>query len=92
MAESFWKIPDTSGIKVPLQLMREQAEQINEETRGALRGEIDQLALDTSIIFYFYLVAPTLNHYKVKVLEYAESSRVTLGSDFVIVVAATSAT
>jgi hypothetical protein len=40
MTESFWTIPDTTNLRTPVTILKEQAEAVTQATNGVLNGEI----------------------------------------------------
>jgi hypothetical protein len=70
MAESFWKIPDVTNVKVPLLTMKEQAAKLTDDTKGLLRGIVSTVARASGISIDLYVSVPTLNGYSVKIFEY----------------------
>jgi hypothetical protein len=75
MAESFWKIPDISDLKVPLVLMKEQANALARQTSGLLRGEVETLLHEDDVYIYLNVVVPSLNDYKVNILTYRQPAQ-----------------
>lgn len=72
MTESYWKIPqsDEARINVPLQVMKEQADLLTEQTSGLLQGLVSHTALGDTLRMTLSIRVPTLNRYNVELFEY----------------------
>ena len=69
MAESFWSIPETGGIRTPLVILREQARALTEATKGKLEGKLLRTTGDDRFVFSLDINVPSLNGYRYRVLQ-----------------------
>jgi hypothetical protein len=72
MAQSFWTIPGTSPTGVPLQLLKQQAEDLTIRTDGVLRGEVETTSHSETIYIAMFIRVPNLDGYQIKILEYQQ--------------------
>ena len=72
MADSFWAIPDVTQIRTPLSILREQASALTQETKGVLVGQAEAQPDGGRIRVVLDVVAPGLNDYRYRVLEYTQ--------------------
>ena len=72
--EDYWpSLPSTlfAGDPEPAQLLRSQADVLSKKTKGVVRGEVTNTALEGTIYYSLYLGAPALGDYQVKILDIA---------------------
>lgn len=75
MAESFWKIPEVKALGVPLQVLKEQAEKLTEQSDGLLRGEVLTFDHGEEIYTVLSIRVPNLNNYKIEIITYRQPLR-----------------
>lgn len=67
--EDLWgDMPDVETLKTPLLILKEQAELLQEKTKGMLVGQIVASQNGQNFTYTFSIVAPTLNNYTYRVL------------------------
>jgi hypothetical protein len=68
MVESFWAIPDSTTLRTPLSILREQAAALTEQTKGVIVGSVETRASNGSLDVILNLVVPALNDYRYRIL------------------------
>jgi hypothetical protein len=80
MAESFWKIPDVENLRVPAQIMKEQAAELSQLTDGILRGKFDTMQFADTLTLTFGVIAPRLDNYMVELFRYEQPIQIYPGA------------
>lgn len=74
--DSFWDDIDFSSTeKFPIELLKYQAAQIEINTKGLLKGEVETTINEEVIYNTLYIVAPSLNNYRYALLKIASTSK-----------------
>jgi hypothetical protein len=71
MTESFWNIP-TPPRRTPLSILREQANNLTQSTKGVLRGEVTIRSGSDRISMFLSITVPALANYRFSVLHYEQ--------------------
>jgi hypothetical protein len=72
MVESFWAIPDSTTLRTPASILREQAAALTEQTKGVIVGSVDTRAEAGKLYVILNLTVPALNDYRYRVLTYEQ--------------------
>ena len=80
MSESLWVIPDVSTVKTPLSILREQANQLTQQTGGLLRGDVAARPWNGSFSLSLRIIVPALENYMVELLTYDQPLKLYPGS------------
>ena len=77
MSESFWSLPDVTGVKTPHAILREQAEALTKQTNGRLEGWVENdhfhtMFDDFTRALRLSLRVPALDNYTYRLLEYLQ--------------------
>ena len=68
--KNLWgKLPDSSDVKPPITILREQATALKSATNGVLLGDVRALTAGGNFRAVLYVVAPALNNYRLEILE-----------------------
>jgi hypothetical protein len=78
MVESFWDIPAVGEVRTPIDVLREQADQLTQQTKGLLVGVTKTRALDlihkltdgTDLAISLEIQVPAMNNYEFSLLTY----------------------
>ena len=74
--ENFWQNIDlASAEKVPIDLLKYQADQIELNTKGILKGEVITTTDEEVIYNTLYIVAPKLDNYRYALIKIASTSK-----------------
>ncbi|RZK18399.1 MAG: hypothetical protein EOO56_16175 [Hymenobacter sp.] len=68
--QSLWgELPAVEAIRLPVVILREQAEKLNELTNGLLKGEVPTGKTHDGLRHHLLIVAPSLDNYSFSVLQ-----------------------
>ena len=70
MAQSLWKIPDTTHLRTPVTVLKEQASALTDATEGILVGEVrtNPGSTQEQLQYSLEIVVPSLNQYRYRVI------------------------
>jgi hypothetical protein len=80
MIESFWRIPDVENMRVPAQIMKEQASELAQITSGVLRGTVDTFKFGDVLSLTFGVIASRLDNYEVQLFRYDQPIQIYPGT------------